>query len=134
MEIVLPWPCSTSIWPSFVTICFAASLFLAIFFLLSSSILSYRLVQKKPVWPQYQRRSDDKIAGAGVAKIVHVRAANPGSTEGDAHHAFGQRPKWLLHNAQILRPEQSGCECNLSHAHSTMKITGLARPAAAATA
>ncbi|MDP1701653.1 MAG: hypothetical protein Q8L53_11950 [Aestuariivirga sp.] len=45
----MPCPCSTSIWRSFVTICSAASLFRAICFLLSSSILSYRLVQKKPV-------------------------------------------------------------------------------------
>jgi hypothetical protein len=52
MAIVLPCPCSTSIWRSFVTICSAASFFLAIFFLLSSSILSYRLVQKKPVRSQ----------------------------------------------------------------------------------
>ncbi|MEO6608435.1 MAG: hypothetical protein ABIN69_08195 [Aestuariivirga sp.] len=45
----MPCACSTSIWRSFVTICSAASLFLAIFFLLSSSILSHRLVQKKQV-------------------------------------------------------------------------------------
>ena len=47
--IVLPEGCNTLIWQSFITICSAASLFLAIFFLLASSILSYRLVQKKPV-------------------------------------------------------------------------------------
>ena len=47
--IVLPWACNTSIWRSFVTICSAFSLFLAIFLLLSSSILSHRQVQKKPV-------------------------------------------------------------------------------------
>ena len=47
--IVLPCACKTSIWRSFVTICSAANLFLAIFFLFSSSTLSHRLVQKKPV-------------------------------------------------------------------------------------
>ena len=50
--IVLPWACNASIWRSFVTICSAASLFLAIFFLLSSSILSYRLLQKKQLRSQ----------------------------------------------------------------------------------
>ena len=44
-----PVPAATSIWRSFVTMCAAVSFFLARFFLLSSSILSYRLVQKKPV-------------------------------------------------------------------------------------
>ena len=53
--IVLPCACSTSIWRSFLTICSAASLFLAIFFLLSSSILSHRLVQKKMVMSNARR-------------------------------------------------------------------------------
>jgi hypothetical protein len=49
IAIVLPCPCNTSIWLSFVTICSAESHFLPIFSLLPSSILSYSLVQKKPV-------------------------------------------------------------------------------------
>ena len=63
MAIVLPCPCSTSIWRSFVTICSAASLFLAIFFLLSSSILSHRLVQKK------QARLIDELRKLGFTDL-----------------------------------------------------------------
>ena len=43
------FPCITSICRSFVTNCWAANFFLGIFFSSPGQILSFRLVQKKPV-------------------------------------------------------------------------------------
>ena len=61
---------------------------------------------------EHQRRGHDEIAGAGVAVIMHVGAANAAGAEADAHHAGRERIERPLDHAQVFRAEQ---RCSQSH-------------------
>ena len=61
---------------------------------------------------KHQRRGHDEIAGAGMAVVMHVGAANAAGAETNAHHARGQRIERPLDHAQIFRAEQ---RCGQSH-------------------
>ena len=61
---------------------------------------------------EHQRRGHDEIAGAGVAVVMHVGAANAAGAETDTHHARDKRIERPLDHAQIFRAEQG---CGQSH-------------------
>ena len=61
---------------------------------------------------EHQRRRHHEIPGAGMAEVMHVRAANAAGAEADAHHARREAVERPLDHAQVFRAEQS---CSQSH-------------------
>ena len=69
---------------------------------------------------QHQRRLHHEVTGAGMAEIVHVRAADAAGTEADADHALAKLVERMLDHAQVFGAEQGRGESGRGHLESPM--------------